>query len=93
MGISSLSDFFNPIKDLLRDYQRMLEKNKISLVEGAISFIHQIKEIDCMIVGVCNTKQLEGIYDAYTKGRNCEFHFDQFAIENDLFLNPSKWSI
>jgi aryl-alcohol dehydrogenase-like predicted oxidoreductase len=93
MDVATLPEFFDPIRDLLLGYHKFLKKNKLSSVEGAISFIQQIKEIDCMIVGTCNVEQLKDAFQAYSNRKKDKLNFDIFALENESFINPAKWDV
>ena len=91
MEVENLPRFFEPIKKRLREYHSFLERNTLSAVEGAIAFVKQIKEVDCVLIGVCSQTQIREVCEAYLSCGNNELNFGSFALQDDLFLNPSRW--
>jgi len=95
MDPDKIHPFFNEIRLLLQKYQRFLYLNGLSLVEGAIGFIKKIPEIDHIVVGVNNLKQLKDNIQSFNRTNN---HlnidsFKEFYISEPKFINPSSWKL
>lgn len=92
MESDNLPTFFDSIKEPLDCYRRFLDKNNLSPVEAALSFVKSIREIDIILCGVCNLFQLNEIIEAYSICNNYE-NWDSFGLDNDEILNPSRWEL
>ncbi|MBK5276969.1 MAG: aldo/keto reductase [Desulfuromonadales bacterium] len=88
MEPETLSPFFDSVKAHLKMYRAFLSKNGITPVQAAVGFAAAVEEIDAVICGVNNHRQLEELCAAPALN-NMNFH--QFAINDDTILNPSKW--
>lgn len=91
MNQKEIPDYFTEIKNHIEKYQKTLTANKISLLEGALSFVKNINEIDFIICGINNCNQLNEIIKAYNKTHNIDL--SKFAINDEKFVNPTKWLI
>lgn len=89
MEPSTLSSHFDTVKPHLNRYQEYLLQRGITPVQAALGFVAGLDEIDVVICGVNNHQQLEELCTATTPLPAMDFH--DFAINDDLILNPSKW--
>lgn len=89
MEPSTLSSHFDTVKPHLRRYQEYLIQRGVTPVQAALGFVAGLDEIDVVICGVNNHQQLEELCTATTPLPAFDFH--DFAINDDLILNPSKW--
>jgi aryl-alcohol dehydrogenase-like predicted oxidoreductase len=95
MDPDTIHPFFNEIRLLLQKYKRFLYLNGLSFVEGAIAFIKKIPEIDHIIVGVNNLKQLKDNIQSFNRTNNNLNidSFKEFYINEPKFINPSLWKL
>jgi len=95
MDPNIIHPFFNEIRLLLQEYQRFLCLNGLSFVEGAIEFIKKIPEIDHIIVGVNNLKQLKDNIQSFNRTNNNLNidSFKEFYINEPKFINPNSWKL
>ena len=72
------------------DYYAYLNQQRMSPVEGALSFVASLPQIEKVLVGVNTSVQLEEIIAAYPT--SCEMdQFSKFALVDEQILNPSLW--
>ena len=95
MDPDTIHPFFNEIRLLLQKYKRFLCLNGLSFVGGAIEFIKKIPEIDHIIVGVNNLKQLKDNIQSFNRTNNNLNidSFKEFYINEPKFINPSSWKL
>jgi aryl-alcohol dehydrogenase-like predicted oxidoreductase len=87
-----LPDYFKQIKPRLILYRNKLDEVGVSPVQAALRFIYDLKEVDKIIVGVNNHRQLEEIILEIKKEMPA-FPFEEFACDDDNVVNPSNWRI
>lgn len=95
MDLESLNPFFDQIKPSLINYKEYLHSQGLTAIEGAISFIKQISEIDCVIIGVNDSEQLKINIKSFNKSYN-NFSFEdfkEFSLKEPTYLNPSLWRL
>ena len=84
--------WFWPIRKKLEDYQQYLVDNGLTPVEGALSFLKCVPEIDYALVGVSSVRHLQEITDAYDMSvSDCEF--SRFAVNELKYLDPREWNL
>lgn len=95
MSPASLSSFFDPIKPLLYKYWEFLQLQTLTPIEGAIGFIKQIPEIDCIIIGVNNAEQLKSNLKGFARSYPDSLvkDFKAFYLNDPKYLNPSLWKL
>lgn len=89
MEPNTLPNYFDAVKPHLVRYHEYLLRSGVTPVKAALGFVTGLDEIDVVICGVNNHQQLEELCAATTPIPAINF-FD-FAIYDDLILNPSKW--
>ena len=92
--IQALSNRFLEIVPKLKQYDAELKRQKLTRLEGALLFVNSIPEIDYIIVGVNNLKQLIEVYDAYCRIEKINhqlINFSQYACTNEQIIDPRRW--
>ena len=89
LDFDSLGDYFSSWEDKFEDYQKMVKDSGFSLLEYALNFVLNIEEIDKVLVGVNNNKQLIEIVEASQK--IVDNSLLPFSINDINLLNPSLW--
>ncbi|MCP4265414.1 MAG: aryl-alcohol dehydrogenase [Candidatus Brocadiaceae bacterium] len=95
MAPSLIHTFFSPIKPLLYKYRKLLDSMELSPADGALCFIREIPEIDCINIGVNNLGQLRDNLSSFNKSFTFSLYkrFKEFSVKNDKYLNPVLWQI
>ncbi|MFP5268885.1 aldo/keto reductase [Coleofasciculus sp.] len=92
MQPDSLPNYFDSIKAHLRAYHDVIARQDISPIEAALGFVNSIDEIDVVLCGINNRKQLQEIIVALEKSYTHESQELAFyAITDTSVLNPSEW--
>lgn len=92
MDLNSLPKYFEPIKPILSKYQVMLRENKMTMLDGALTFAKSQKEIDYLVVGVNNLEQLIDIYNSFNRKSNDNVDFSEYSFENINIIDPRNWN-
>lgn len=74
-------DYFKPIKPILDK----INQNK----ELILGFVKNIDEIDKIVIGVNDSRQLQENIEAYNK--DVDIDFSKFSINDTKFIDPSNW--
>ena len=90
MKPTSISSYFDPIKNNLHKYHQALETKCVSAQQAALSFVRDLKEIDHIVLGVNNAEQLLENIEAYEKQATLDF--SPFACRDEKFINPIFWN-
>ena len=91
MPFEEISNFFTPILPVLKRYHGFLEDNELTPVQGAMSFIQQIPELDVVVLGVNNAAQLLSNIEDHAVIQKLNIDFSQFAVVDEKMINPSLW--
>ena len=91
MEINEIPEYFLPIKRHLQNYISFLKDEKLSLLEGALCFANQIKQVDIGLVGVTNAAQLNGIINANNRIKKRRIDFSEFSLADCDYINPASW--
>ena len=83
------SSYFVTWQKKFEKYQAMVEKSGMSLLEYALNFVLNIKEIDKAIVGVNSKIQLNEIVQSIKQSEN----LNAYPVEDINLLNPGLWKI
>ncbi len=86
-----LPAYFSPIKDHFSTYKTHLNSLGLSLLEGALGFVHSLDEVDVVLCGVNNLQQLKEIMLATNVQINTQ-DFSCFALQDEAAINPARWS-
>jgi aryl-alcohol dehydrogenase-like predicted oxidoreductase len=90
MNPKNVNTFFSPIVQKLQAYHYKLKELNISPLQATIHFVKQIKEIDHIIIGINNSKQLLENINAYNNEIN-KIDYTQFCLFDEKYTNPTKW--
>ena len=80
---------FKKWSNLFIDWHEWLIKNDISPAQGCLSFLNSINEIDKVIVGVENVKQLQELIN-YSSVQSIT-EFPNLICNDQQLINPSNW--
>lgn len=89
LDFNSLGSYFSNWKKKFDDYQKIVKDSELSLLEYALNFALNVEEIDRVLVGVNNQKQLTDIVKASQKKINNSLL--PFPINDLNLINPSLW--
>jgi aryl-alcohol dehydrogenase-like predicted oxidoreductase len=91
-----LPSYFWPIKDVLKELHQFLSSQNISPAHYALQFLNKIPEVDFIILGINQLKELIEAED-FIKNPLPEIlngpHFEKWNIDDVRFTNPSLWKI
>ena len=95
MDPDTIHPFFNEIKPILQKYRKFLDLEGLTTVEGAFGFVKEIPEIDYIVVGVNNLKQLKDNMQSFNRTSNnlSIDSFKEFYIDDPKFINPGSWEL
>lgn len=89
MEPSKLNEHFDAVKPLLIRYHATIRKQGLLPVQAALGFVTGLHDIDYVVCGVNDHKQLEEICNYCAP--LCHEIFEEFSMTDDTILNPSKW--
>ena len=78
-------------RPFLSKYNSELDLAGVRSIEAALDFVLSVPQIDRVIVGVCNVSQLMDIRDAVRTVGQHYLDYADFAVNDELILNPAKW--
>jgi len=86
-----LPSYFNNWKDKIDKFHSDLSDNNLSSYSATLNFIMDIPEVDKVVIGVENLKNIEEIFKIPICSHMLEYK--KFSIDDEKFVNPSKWFI
>ena len=89
LDFKHLSGYFSTWKNEFDAYQKIIKDNDFSLLEYALNFVLNTKEIDRVLVGVNSEKQLKEIIESVKK----QNVLNSYPIYDTNLLNPSLWKL
>lgn len=89
LNFDNLSGNFSTWKEPFDAYQAMVNDKGLSLLEYALNFVLNIKEIDKVLVGVNSEDQLKEIVDSVHSQKD----ISAYPINDINLLNPSLWKV
>ncbi|MDZ4722673.1 MAG: aldo/keto reductase [candidate division Zixibacteria bacterium] len=90
---TKLHPYFNPISDRVTRLQSAFSESRMTSLEGSLSFIKNIPEIDCVIVGVSSLDELKQIHSAFHSLTTPQIDYTQYACEDEQMVNASLWRL
>ena len=89
LNFDNLSGNFSIWKEQFDTYQAMVNDRGLSLLEYALNFVLNIKEIDKVLVGVNSEDQLKEIVQSVHSQKD----ISAYPINDINLLNPSLWKV
>ena len=89
LNFKKLGIYFSKWTGQFNNYQEIVQDSELSLLEYALSFVLNTKEIDMTLVGVSNSSQLTEII----KASNLNLDLKAYGIDDINLLNPSLWKL
>jgi len=89
LNFDNLSGNFSIWKEQFDTYQAMVNDRGLSLLEYALNFVLNIKEIDKVLVGVNREDQLKEIVQSVHSQKD----ISAYPINDINLLNPSLWKV
>ncbi|MCI5157192.1 MAG: aryl-alcohol dehydrogenase [Candidatus Electrothrix sp. AUS1_2] len=92
MKSQSLPEYFAPVRKMLADFHNYLAQKCLTPVQGALSFICGLPQIDYVVCGVnslSHWKELINSVDCAVDFRE----FARFSVNDPSILNPSLWRL
>jgi aryl-alcohol dehydrogenase-like predicted oxidoreductase len=94
MSPEELPTHFNSIRNVVRQYRDVLQKQGINPLEAALNFVYRQPEIDYVIVGINNQAHLKKILDVVQDIKLMrQIDFSKYAVNEETIINPSLWSL
>lgn len=87
--IDQMNNHFAPIHSLLTQWHKAAAEQGLLPAQAALSYVRDMAEVDKVLIGVENLKQLQKCYQDFSINKT----FDPSGLEcNDpKFVNPSLW--
>lgn len=92
MEPSSVPAYFAPIRGQLGAWRRAVEARGLTPLEGAFAFVRAL-DVDVVLVGVDSARQLAANQAAFAAAADCDLDFAAFAVDDEAFINPSRWQL
>ena len=92
MPLNSIPAYFNKYKKQLDNYRQCAKQCGLTLLQASFGFVHSLKQINNLIVGVTNSNELKEIVLASNENIEFEQFFD-LAIADPQLINPSLWKL
>lgn len=89
LNFNNLPKYFISWSQEFSNYQDLVKKSSMTLLEYALNYVLNISEIDRVIVGVNSKVQLEEIINSIRLPNR----YEAFPINDHNLLNPSLWKI
>ena len=89
LNFAKLSGYFSIWKNQFIQYQKMVEEYDLTLLEYALNYVLNTKEIDKVLVGIDNEKQLREIVQSVKESNDLV----SFPINQEELLNPGEWKV
>lgn len=91
MEPETIPDYFDPVRDKLRDYHEFIREIGITPIQAALGFLGARDEVDVIVCGVNSHQQLIELCESSRPLPDVDF--SSFAINDSNILNPSQWRI
>jgi len=89
MNPDGLPPYFDKVKMHLKQYHESIRDKGMTPVQAALRFVAGLTEVDAVICGVNNHRQLEELCAATHSANPIDFSY--YAIYDEPILNPSQW--
>ena len=85
-----VNSYFDPIKPLIGQYTEFLKSAGLNAVDGALNYLKQVNEVDAVIFGVQDSRQLVDTLGSL-EAPSISIDYDEFAVFDRNMINPSMW--
>lgn len=85
-----LGAYFAPLRPKLAAWHRWLAKDGLTPTQGAFAYLRSLN-VDVVLVGVDSIQQLEANVRDFSAPLPRQMDFSEFAIDDESFVNPSRW--
>lgn len=89
LPLDSVPAYFEPIRPVLKRWHDACGEQRMTAVEAAMSFVRELAEVDCCIVGVDTLQQLQQCLRDFATERG--FDARGLACNDPAYVNPSNW--
>jgi aryl-alcohol dehydrogenase-like predicted oxidoreductase len=93
MSPSALPTYFNGLRAKLLKLRGQLEGLGQTPLSGALQFVRANPYIDHFVVGVNSTAELAEVMAAYESPLSAAMDWADYAITDEMYLNPSQWEL
>ena len=93
MPPESLNSYFEHARPRFREYARFLKEKGLTRLEGSLSFVAGLPEVDAMIVGITSAAEMRQVLEAVTARRLVSAEFARIACDDEKVINPSRWRL
>jgi aryl-alcohol dehydrogenase-like predicted oxidoreductase len=87
---AKLSARFAPLRSKLIAWRRRLDKDGLTPAQGALAYLRSLN-VDVVLVGVDSIEQLVANLRDFSTPLPQRIDFSEFAVEDESFVNPSRW--
>ncbi len=91
MSPESLNPYFEHAGQRFREYSQFLEERGLTLLEGPLSYVAALPEVDAMTVGVTTLVEMRQVVNARTVRPIESADFAAVACDDEKVINPSLW--
>jgi aryl-alcohol dehydrogenase-like predicted oxidoreductase len=91
MPIESVPAYFKPIQSILERYHTFLKEHHFTPLEAALGFVSNLEEIDVVLCGVNDSRQLQELIKANPVPKKIDWTY--FSSSDPDMLNPYLWRI
>lgn len=92
MEPANVPAYFSTIRPMLQSWRDALTEGGMTPAEGAFAFVQSL-DVDVVLVGVENAQQLQSNQKDFSRAHDGQLDFRRFAMDNEAFLNPSRWKL
>ena len=89
--MENLPKYFLKWEDKIKKWDEFCQIHSKSKLEIALNFVHNLNNIDVLILGVENLAQLKQILDSVDLNMNLNLR--DFASKDKHLINPKNWQI
>ncbi len=91
MRPQDMPHYFHQFEPELSNYTAFLARHGLSPLEGALSFMRHVEQVDVALVGVSCRAQMQECIRAFHVARKSITDFSAAACHNEMLLNPASW--
>ena len=89
--MENIPSYFSQWEDEINSWKDFCHKHSKSKLEIALNFVHNLKNVDTLILGVENLKQLKQIINSIDK--NLKLNLREFSSKDEKLVNPKNWQL